>query len=220
MLHPAEPPAFHTPLTITCGAKQVQTCLEPTTFDPHGRTLICVHLLLAAELALTLAKTLTLAKLWAELTILYKRVELPKEYHKKWYAPVDSDMLTTYSPVPICATMDGVNVKFEACVVVDVFPSGTCLGSRDLKRYNINHQEPTGEARIDERASLVVSFIVPHKAPIPLRGLSIQTLSAFNRVAVQTGAVLKPYQIDLMSQTAEPSKRLERWRASSQALTT
>ena len=26
MLHPAEPPAFHTPLTITCGAKQVQTC--------------------------------------------------------------------------------------------------------------------------------------------------------------------------------------------------
>ena len=34
MLHPAEPPAFHTPLTITCGAKQVQTWLEPTTFDP------------------------------------------------------------------------------------------------------------------------------------------------------------------------------------------
>ena len=30
MLHPAEPPAFHTPLTITCGAEQVQTCLEPT----------------------------------------------------------------------------------------------------------------------------------------------------------------------------------------------
>ena len=36
MLHPAEPPAFYTPLTITCGAKQVQTCLEPTTFDPQG----------------------------------------------------------------------------------------------------------------------------------------------------------------------------------------
>ena len=27
MLHPAEPPAFYTPLTITCGAKQVQTFL-------------------------------------------------------------------------------------------------------------------------------------------------------------------------------------------------
>ena len=43
MLHPAEPPAFHTPITFTCGAKQVQTCLEPTTFDPQGRTLISNH---------------------------------------------------------------------------------------------------------------------------------------------------------------------------------
>ena len=46
--------------------------------------------------------------------------------------------------------------------------------------------------------------MVLHGAPIPLRGLidtgsgvSILTFSAFNRVAVQTGAVLKPYQIDL-----------------------
>ena len=68
----------------------------------------------------------------------------------------------------------------------------------------MNHQEPTGEARIDERVSLVVSFVVPHAAPLPLRGLidtgsgvSILTFSAFNRVAVQTGAVLKPYQIGL-----------------------
>ena len=40
MLHPADPLAFYTTLTITGGAKQVQTCLEPTTFDPQGRTLI------------------------------------------------------------------------------------------------------------------------------------------------------------------------------------
>ena len=33
MLHSAEPPAYYSPLNITCGAKQVQTCLEPTTFD-------------------------------------------------------------------------------------------------------------------------------------------------------------------------------------------
>ena len=78
------------------------------------------------------------------------------------------------------------------------------MGPQELKCYNINHQEPTGEARIDERASLVVSFVVPHAAPIPLRGLvdtgsgvSILTFSAFNRVAARTGAVLKPYQIDL-----------------------
>ena len=49
MLHPVEPPAFYTPLNITYGTKQVQTCLEPTTFDPQGRTLISIHLMLAAE---------------------------------------------------------------------------------------------------------------------------------------------------------------------------
>ena len=76
MLHPAEPPAFHTPLTFTCGAKQVQTCLEPTTFDPQGRTLISIHLMLAAEQMRR--PTLTLAKLWVELSILYKRNELPR----------------------------------------------------------------------------------------------------------------------------------------------
>ena len=88
--------------------------------------------------------------------------------------------------------------------MVDVFPPGLCLGPQELKCYNINHQEPTGEARIEERASLVVSFVVPHAAPIPLRGLvdtgsgvSILTFSAFNRVAAQTGTVLKPYQVDL-----------------------
>ena len=145
--------------------------------------------------------TLTLAKLWVELSLLYTRVELPRP--KEWYAPGEPETLTTYSPVPICATMDGVDVKFEACVVVDVFPLGLGLGPQELKCYNINHQEPTGEARIDERASLVVAFVVPHAAPIPMRGLvdtgsgvSILTFSAFNRVAARTAAVLKPYQID------------------------
>ena len=45
---------------------------------------------------------------------------------------------------------------------------------------------------------------MPQAAPIPLRGLvdtgfgkSILTFSAFNRVASQTGTVLKPYRIDL-----------------------
>ena len=65
MLHPAEPPAFYTPLTITCCAKLAQSCLEPTTFDPQGRTLISIHLMLAAEQLRR--PTLTLAKLWVEL---------------------------------------------------------------------------------------------------------------------------------------------------------
>ena len=139
MLHPAEPPAFHTPLMVTCGVKQVQTCLEPTTFDPQGRMLISIHLMLAAEQVRR--PTLTLAKLWVVLSILYKRMELPRP--KQWYVPGESETLTTYSPVPVCATMDGVDVKFEACVVVDVFPPGLCLGPQELKCYNINHQEPT-----------------------------------------------------------------------------
>ena len=209
MLHPAEPPAFYTPLTITCGAKQVKTCLELTTFDPQGRTLISVHLMLAVEQLRR--PTLTLAKLWVELFLLYRRDELPRL--KEWYIPGDSETLTTYSPVPICATMDGVDVKFEACVVVDVFPPGICLGPQELKFYNINHQEPTGEARIDERASLVVSFVVPHAAPIPLRGLVdtgsgvlMLTFSAFNRVAARTGTVLKPYQIDLYATNGKTIK--------------
>ena len=205
----AEPMAYHTPLTISCGAKQVQTCLEPTTFDPQGRTMISIHLMLDAEQARR--PTLTLAKLWVELSILYKRAELPRP--KEWYAPGESETLTTYFPVPVCATMDGVDVKFEARVVVDVFPPGICLGPQELKCYNINHQEPTGEARIDERASLVIAFVVPHAAPIPLRGfvdtgsgVSILTFSAFNRVAARTGTVLKPYQIDLYAANGKTIK--------------
>ena len=132
---------------------------------------------------------------------------------KEWYAPGDTDTLTSYSPVPICATMDGVDVMFEACVVVDVFPPGICLGAQELKCYNINYQEPTGEARLDERAPLVVSFVVPQAAPIPLRGLvdiasgvSILTFSAFNRIAAQTGTVLKPYQTDLYAANGKTFK--------------
>ena len=80
VLHPAEPPDFYTTLTITCGAKQVQTCLEPITFDPQGRTLTSIHLMLAAEQLCR--PRLTVAKIWAQLSILYKRVELPRP--KEW----------------------------------------------------------------------------------------------------------------------------------------
>ena len=87
-------------------------------------------------------------------------------------------------------------------MIVDVFPPEVCLGPQELRCYNISRQEPTGEARIYERASPVVFFVVPHVAPIPLRdlvdtGVSILTFSAFNRVAVQTGPTLKSYRINL-----------------------
>ena len=84
---------------------------------------------------------------------------------------------------------------------------------RNSSVTTFNHQEPTGEARIDERASRVVSFVVPQAAPVPLRGLvdtgsgvSILTISAFNRIAAQTGTVLKPYQIDLYATNGKTIK--------------
>ena len=40
---------MYTPLTVTRGEKQVQTSLEPTTSDTQGRTLISIHLMLAAD---------------------------------------------------------------------------------------------------------------------------------------------------------------------------
>ena len=49
MLRPAEPAHMATPLTITCDKIQIQTNAEPTTFDPSGRTIMSVRLLLAIE---------------------------------------------------------------------------------------------------------------------------------------------------------------------------
>ena len=86
--------------------------------DDVWRTLISIHLMLAAGQQCCL--TLTLAKLWTELAIVYIRMELP--WPKEWNAPIDSDTPTTYSPVPISAISDGVDVKFEASMFVDVFP--------------------------------------------------------------------------------------------------
>ena len=83
------------------------------------------------------------------------------------------------------ANIDGVDMTFDASVVVDVFPQEVSLGPHELRCYSMRKQEPTGEARIDERASLVVSFAVPNANPIPLRrmvdtgsGVSIMAFSA------------------------------------------
>ena len=87
------------------------------------------------------------------------------------------------------------------------------MGPQELRCYNIDAQEPTGEARIDERASLVVSFVVLDAAPVLLRGLvdtgsgvSILTFSAYNRLAVRTGTLLRPYGIDLYAANGKTIK--------------
>ena len=134
---------------------------------------------------------------------------LPKE----WYTEGEASTCTAYSPVPVHANIDGVDMKFDASVVVDVFPQGGCLGPHELRCYSISKQEPACEARIVERASLVVSFAVPDANPIPLRGMvdtgsrvSIMSFSAFNRVALRTGVALQPYRIDLYAANGKTMK--------------
>ena len=103
-------------------------------------------------------------------------------------------------------------MKFDANVV-DVFPQGVCLRPHELRCNSISKQEHTGEAGIDERASLVVSFAKTDANPIPLRGMvdvgsrvSTMTFSAFNCVALQTGVALQHHRIDLYSANGKTIK--------------
>ena len=211
MLRPADQATVNAPLTVTCGTKQVQTGLESTTFDPSGRTLLSVHLVLASEQQIRPDLTLEKLKLELASNSAVKKISLPLP--KEWYTEGEASTCTAYTPVPVHANIDGVDVKFDASVVVDVFPQGVCLGPHELRCYSISKQEPTGEARIDERASLVVSVAVPDANPIPLRGMvdtgsgvSIMSFSAFNRVALRTGVALQPYRIDLFAANGKTMK--------------
>ena len=132
------------------------------------------------------------------------------------YTEGEASTCTAFSPVLVHAIIEGVDMKFDASLVVDVFPQGVCLGPHELRCYSISKRDPTGEARIDERALLVVSFAVPDANPIPLRGMvdtgsgvSIMTFSAFNRVALQTGVALQPYRLDLFAVNGKTIKTIE-----------
>ena len=211
LLRPADQPTVNAPLTVTCGTKQVHTSLESTTFHPSGRTILSVHLMLASEQQIRPDLTLEKMKLELASNPTVKRISLPLP--KEWYTEGQASACTAYTPVPVHANIDGVDMKFDASVVVDVFPQGVCLGPQELRCYSISRQEPTVEARIDERASLVVSFAVPNANPISLRGMvdtgsgvSIMSFSAFNRVALQTGVALQPHRIDLYAANGKTIK--------------
>ena len=65
----------------------------------------------------------------------------------------------TISPVPVAINTDGVDMRFDAIVVLEGhFPQGLYLGRQELRCYNIGVQDTQGEARIDERAPLMVAF--------------------------------------------------------------
>ena len=76
---------------------------------------------------------------------------------EEWCGEGESKTLSSYAPVLVNATLDGVDVRLDACVVVDMFPLGICLDPQEPGCYNINRQEPTGEARIDKRRSSLVA---------------------------------------------------------------
>ena len=83
MLRPADQTTVNAPLTVTCGTKQVQTTLESTTFDPSGRTLQSVHLMLASEQQILPDLTLEKVKLEQASNPAVKRISLPLA--KEWY---------------------------------------------------------------------------------------------------------------------------------------
>ena len=183
-------------LKITCGKIQIQTSSEPTTFDPSGRTMMSIRLLLAIERETR--PELTIETLINELATNENCRQLTLPQPEEWQVKGVTSTFHAYSPIPVKACIDGVDVRFEATEITNVFPPGICLGPQELRCHIIDTQEPSDEARVDERAcSLVVSFVIPDAAPVPLRGLldtgsgvSIVTFSAYNRIAVHTGKVL------------------------------
>ena len=127
----------------------------------------------------------------------FRQSTLPQP--EEWQVKEVTSTYHAYSPMPV-KSLDGVDMRFEVTVITDAFPPGICMGPQELRCYNIGAQEPTREARIDKLASLVVSSVDPHAALVRLRGLidsgsgvSILTLSAYNRLAVYTGTILRPY---------------------------
>ena len=98
-------------------------------------------------------------------------------------------------------------MKFDAIVVLaGHFPQGLYLGRQELRCYNIGIQDAQGEARIDERASLVVAFGTKLQEPIPLYGMidtgsavSILSLSAYQKIASAHALSLLPYDIQLFA---------------------
>ena len=93
-------------------------------------------------------------------------------------------------------------MKSDAIVVLEGYsPQGLYLGRRELRCYNIGIQDTQGEARIDERASLVVAFGNNLKEPIPLygtgSGVSILSLAAYQTIASAHSLSLLPYDIQL-----------------------
>ena len=196
------------PVVVTCGEKQILTTLEAPAPD-CTETLISIHLLLSAEQKAR--PNLTLAQLKEELcrntSLTIASRPLPHFTRDDDTKLAQIHKVKTIAPVPIAITIDGVDMKFDAIVVLEGhFPQGLYLGRQELRCYNIGVQDAHGEAQIDERASLVVAFGTPLQKPIPLfgmidtgSGVSILSLSAYKKIASQHELNLSPYDLELFA---------------------
>ena len=196
------------PVVVTCGEKQILTTLEAPAPD-CTETLISIHLLLSAEQKAR--PNLTLAQLKEELcrntSLTIASRPLPHFTRDDDTKLAQIHKVKTIAPVPIAITIDGVDMKFDAIVVLEGhFPQGLYLGRQELRCYNIGVQDAHGEAQIDERASLVVAFGTPLQKPMPLfgmidtgSGVSILSLSAYKKIAPQHELNLSPYDLELFA---------------------
>ena len=170
-------------------------------------TLISIVLLLSAEQKSRPA--VTLAQLKEELcrntkyTIAARPLQHFNRDNETKLAMIQK--VKTISPVPVAINVDGVDMKFDAIVILEgYFPQGLYLGRQDLRCYNIGIQDTQGEARIDERASLLVAYGNNLQEPIPLYGMidtgsgvSILSLAAYQKIASAHSLSLQPYDIQL-----------------------
>ena len=134
------------PVVVTCGEKQVLTTLEAPAPD-CTETLISIHLLLSAEQKSR--PTLTLSQLKEELcrNVKYTIAARPLPHFAREdetkLAPIQK--VKTVSPVPVAINVDGVDMKFDAIVVLEGhFPQGLYLGRQELRCYNIGVQDAQG----------------------------------------------------------------------------
>ena len=118
-------------------------------------------------------------------------------------APIQK--VKTISPVPVAINIVGVDMEFDAIVVLEGhFPQGLYIGRQELRCYIIGVQDTQGEARIDERASLVLAFGSTLQEPTPLYGMidtgsgvSILSISANQKIASAHALSRLPYDIQL-----------------------
>ena len=218
MISVAEAGCPSRPIVATCGQKQVLTTLEAPA--PNcTETLISIHLLSAEQKA---RPELTLAQLKEELcrntkyTIAARPLPHFATEDKTELAPIQK--VKTVSPVPVAINVDGVDIKFDAIVVLERhFPRGLYLGRQELRCYNIGVQDAQGEARIDETASLVVAFGTTLQEPIPLYGMidtgsgvSILALSAYQKIAPVDTLSLLPCNIQWQNHSHHRYRRIRK----------